>query len=218
MRRSACASKLGESLSSVQKYATPLEEATTPSLEALKAYSLGRKTQFAKGDTAALPFYKRAVELDPNFAMAYADIAMVYSNLSEAGRAAENARKAYELREKVSERERFSIEAIYYMYATGELEKAAQIYELWQQTYPRDYWPYGNLGFISASLGNPEKALEEAREAMRLEPNNGSTIPTSAATTRTSTGWMRRRRCTSRRRSASWRASACWQAATSWLF
>ena len=164
--------KLGESLSSVQKYATPLEEATTPSLEALKAYSLGRKTRHAKGDTAALPFYKRAVELDPNFAMAYAAMSAAYGNLNEAGRAAENARKAYELREKVSERERFSIEANYYMYATGELEKAAQVYELWQQTYPRDYVPYANLGFIYGCLGNWEKALEEAREAMRLEPND----------------------------------------------
>jgi tetratricopeptide (TPR) repeat protein len=160
--------KLGESLSSVQKYATPLDEATTPSLEALKAYSLGR----AKGDTAALPFFKRAVELDPNFAMAYRSMAIVYSNLSEAGRAAENARKAYELRGKVSERERFSIEAIYYTYTTGELEKAAQTYELWQQTYPRDAVTYGSLAFIYASLGNLEKALEEAREAMRLGPND----------------------------------------------
>ena len=172
LRRSACASKLGESLSSVQKYATPLEEATTPSLEALKAYSLGRKTWSAKGDTAALPFFKRAVELDPNFAMAYGAMSAAYGNLNEVGRAAENARKAYELREKVSERERFAIEANYYLVATGELEKAAQVYELWQQTYPRDYAPYANLGFISASLGNWEKALEEAREALRLEPNS----------------------------------------------
>ena len=104
-------SKLGESLSSVQKYATPLEEATTPSLEALKAYSLGRKTWFAKGATAALPFYKLAVELDPNFAMPYIAMANAYGALGETGRAAENARKAYELREKVSGRERFSIEA-----------------------------------------------------------------------------------------------------------
>ncbi len=165
-------SKLGESLSSVQKYATPLEEATTPSLEALKAYSLGRKTVYAKGDTAALPFFKRAVELDPNFAMAYVAMSVVYCILNEAGRAAENARKAYELREKVSERERFSIEANYYVFATGELEKAAQTYELWQQTYPRDAAPYVDLGFISGALGNWEKALEEVREALRLEPND----------------------------------------------
>jgi eukaryotic-like serine/threonine-protein kinase len=165
-------SKLGESLSSVQKYATPLEEATTPSLEALKAYSLGWKTNLAKGNTAALPFYKRAVNLDPNFAMPYAAMSAAYSNLNEAGRAAENARKAYELREKVSERERLFIEATYYMVATGELEKAAQAYELLQRTYPREFVPYGNLGFISAELGNYEEALDETREAMRMEPNN----------------------------------------------
>jgi len=97
-------SKLGESLSSVQKYATPVEEATTPSLEALKAYSLGVKTVYAKGNTAALPFFKRAVDLDPNFATAYAWMSAVYWVLSEVGRADEYARKAYDLREKVSER------------------------------------------------------------------------------------------------------------------
>jgi eukaryotic-like serine/threonine-protein kinase len=166
-------SKLGESLSSVQKYATPVVEATTPSLEALKAYSLGRKTGFAKGETAALPFYKRAVELDPNFASAYVGMSFVYSDLNEVGRAAENARKAYELRGKVSERERFLIEAIYYLNATGELEKAAQVYVLWQQTYPRDDVPRTNLGATYANIGNLERALEEFREALRLEPNSG---------------------------------------------
>ena len=164
--------KLGESLSSVQKYATPLALATTPSLEALKAYSLARKTRLAKGDIAALPLFKRAVELDPNFAIAYAEVSTSYNNLNEIGQAAENARKAYELREKVSERERLGIEATYYLFVTGELEKAAQSYEQWQQIYPRDAVPYGNLGFISATLGNPEKALEETQEAMRLRPDD----------------------------------------------
>jgi serine/threonine protein kinase/tetratricopeptide (TPR) repeat protein len=164
--------KLGESLSTVQEYATPLADATTPSLEALKAYSLGQKTRYAKGETAALPFYKRAVELDPNFAEAYRRLAVGYFNLNEAGLAAEYGRKAYELREKVSERERFSIEADYYWTVTGELEKAAQTYELWRQTYPRNFAPYGNLGAISFNLGNYEKALEEFREALRLEPND----------------------------------------------
>jgi len=165
-------SKLGESLSSVQRYATPVEQATTPSLEALKAYSLAWKTHFAKGDAAALPLYKRAVELDPSFAMPYTLMAAVYINLGEEGRAAENASKAYGLRGKVSERERIFIETTYYVLATGELEKAAQVYELWQQTYPRDFWPSVGLGFVSGLLGNWEKALEEAREAVRLEPNN----------------------------------------------
>ena len=164
-------SKLGESLGSVQKYATPVEEATTASLEALKAYSLGVKTRNAKGLIAALPFFKRAVDLDPNFAIAYTWMSVVYSK-NEVGRAAENARKAYELREKVSERERFFIEGIYYINATGELEKAAHTLELWQQTYPRDVWPYRPLGFISISLGNWEKALEGYRDALRLEPNS----------------------------------------------
>ena len=164
-------SKLSESLSSVEKYATPVQEATTPSLEALKAYSLGVKTRNAKGDTAALPFFERAVDLDPNFARAYAAMADDYLALNEVGRAAENARKAYDLREKVSERERFFIEGDYYFNATGELEKAAQTDELWQQTYPRDALAYEWLGIISIDLGNWEKALEEFREAMRLEPN-----------------------------------------------
>jgi len=164
-------SKLGESLSSVQKYATPVEEATTSSLEALKAYSLGAKTVNAKGLTPALLLFKRAVELDPNFAMAYARMSANYSGLNEPSRAAENIRKAYDLRGKVSDRERFTIEGAYYVIATGELEKAAQTFELWQQTYPRDGIPYQSLGYISALLGNWEKALEEHREALRLEPN-----------------------------------------------
>ncbi len=165
-------SKLGESLSTVQKYATSVEEATTPSLEALKAYSLGLKTRYARGNAAALPFYKRAVELDLNFAMAYAAMAIAYSNLTEVGRAEENAYKAYELREKISERERLVIEWLYYSVVTGELEKAVQVCELWQQTYPRDDVPYRAMGFLASGLGNMEKALEEHREALRREPSN----------------------------------------------
>ncbi len=163
--------KLGESLSSVQRYATPVEDATTPSLEALQAYSLGRKMFFAKGNTAALPFLKRAVELDPKFAIAYRALSAVYGNLGEPGRQAENIRKAYEFREKVSERERFYIEANYYWTGTGELEKAVPAYQLWQQTYPRDYALYVHLGAIYRTSGNLEKALEEARESVNLEPN-----------------------------------------------
>jgi len=165
-------SKLGESLSSVQKYTTPVEEATTPSLEALKAYSLGVKAYYASELAAALPFYKRAVELDPNFAMAYARMAVTYGSLEEDTRSDENLRKAYGLREKVSERERSFIEGLYLM-NTGELEKEAQTDELWQQTYPRDDVPYRWLGNIYRYLGNLEKALAEHREAVRLAPSNG---------------------------------------------
>jgi serine/threonine protein kinase/tetratricopeptide (TPR) repeat protein len=173
--------KLGESLSTVQRYDTPLSEATTPSLQALQAFSLGVKTRHSKGLAAALPFYRRAVEFDPKFALAYRDLGAIYGDLAELGRAAEYVRKAYELREKVSERERFNIETIYYQTVTGELDKAAQAYELWQQTYPRDDIPYVNLGFISINLGNYEKAMEESREALRLDPNDENNYGNLAA-------------------------------------
>ena len=117
----------------------------------------------------------RAVELDPNFALAYAAMSYTYANLNESGRAAENARKAYELRDKVSERERFLIEVAYYENVTGDLEKTAQTLEVWKQTYPGDYVPYGDLGVLYTALGNLEGALEEAREAQRREPNAENT-------------------------------------------
>jgi hypothetical protein len=151
-------SKLGESLSSVEKYATPLEQATTPSLEALKAYGLGHKMRYAKGDTAALPFYKRAVELDPNFAWAYQSLAITYGNLNQSGLGAENGRKAYALRDKVSEQERLAIEAYYYLRVTGELEKAAEASELWQKDYPKNVSAYGELAIIYCSR-KPRKRI-----------------------------------------------------------
>src|SRR5664279_2773777 len=154
--------KLGESASSVRKYATPLPEATTPSLEALQAYSQGWRTFDMKGGAEALPFLNRAIELDPNFALAYSALSIVYNTLDQPGRSAEAARKAYELRAKVSERERLRIEAFYYLGATGELDKSAQAHELWQQTYPQDAEPYINLSDIAAILGNWEKALADA--------------------------------------------------------
>jgi tetratricopeptide (TPR) repeat protein len=161
-------SKLGESLSSVQKYETPLREATTPSLEALNAYSLGHKMFSTKGATAALPFFQRAVELDPNFAEAYASISATYDNLGEAELAAEYSRKAYELRGNASNLERFAIETNYYEVATREIEKVVQVCELWQQTYPRDPRPVRELGFMYAILGDHEKALRQAREALPM--------------------------------------------------
>jgi len=161
--------KLGESLSSVEKYATPLEEATTPSLEALKAFSLGEKTASAKGLTVALPFFQRAVDIDPNFAHAYAAMAGLYGALNQGSRSAENARKAYDLREKVSERERFDIEVNYYG-TVGDSEKQAQTCELWEQAYPRDCEPHVVLGVICSSLGDWERTLEEWREALPLGP------------------------------------------------
>jgi tetratricopeptide (TPR) repeat protein len=169
---SALRTKLGESLASVQKSATPIVEATTASLEALQAFSVGRKLIFQKGDAAALPHFQRAVELDPNFALAYRFIAVAYFNLGQSTRASENAKRAFQLRERVSERERYAIQAFYYSYATGELEKANQVYELWEQSYPRDYLPSGNLGDNFMRLGQWEKALRETKDSLRLEPIN----------------------------------------------
>jgi tetratricopeptide (TPR) repeat protein/predicted Ser/Thr protein kinase len=164
--------KLGESLSTVQKFATPLEQATTPSLEALQAYSLGRDMINHKTDyAAAVPFFQRAIRLDPNFAMAYTALGVSYSTLGETILAAKNTRKAYELREHVSEREKLYIESHYYDFVTGDLEKARQAYELWAQTYPRDHVPLTNLGIIDRNLGQYDKALLEAREALRLDPD-----------------------------------------------
>jgi serine/threonine protein kinase/tetratricopeptide (TPR) repeat protein len=164
--------KLGESLSSGEKYATPVEEVTTPSLEALKAYSLGVEALYRKGAAEALPFLKRAVELDPNFAAAYRLLSYSYFELCEFRLSAENARKAYDLRQKVSERERFAIEANYYWNGTGELEKAAQAFGLWQKTYPRDHVVYDDLATVSMQLGNYEEALEQLRQEKRVDPIN----------------------------------------------
>jgi serine/threonine protein kinase/Tfp pilus assembly protein PilF len=163
--------RLGESLKSVQQFGTPVDEDTTSSLDALKAYSLGRRTSLAKGDASALPFFKRAVELDPKFAMAYVAQASIYHNIREAALAQENARKAYDLRDRVSERERLAIESQYYSTATGELEKAVEVYQVWKQTYPREFVPYANLGLLYINLGKYENSLEETREALHLEPN-----------------------------------------------
>jgi predicted Zn-dependent protease len=163
--------KLGESLNTVQTLDTPVEQATTSSLEALQAYSLGRRTEVQKGDfAAAITLFQRAIQLDPNFAMAYAALGVTYFNLGEPSLAAENAQKAYELRERVSEREKFYIESQYYSHVTGDLEKARQAYQLWAQTYPRDFVPVGNLAIIHANLGQYEKSLAETRQVLALEP------------------------------------------------
>ena len=168
-------SKLGESLGSVQKYATPLEEATTPSLEALQAYSLGVKALVERDDNrATVSLTQQAVRLDPNFGMAYALLGVGYQNLGETTLAAEYTRKAYELRERVSEREKFQIESVYYDYVTGNVDKARQVYELWAQTYPRDDVPPTNLSVMYLRLGQYDRSLAEAREAIRLDPASGN--------------------------------------------
>src|SRR5207253_7594589 len=141
----------------------------TSSLEALRTFSMGVTVQREKGDAEAVPFLRRAIELDPNFALAYAALGVSYSNLSQPSLSAENLRRAYELRERVSEKERLRISADYYALVTGELEKEAQTYQLWIQSYPHDFFPHGNLGANFNTLGQYDKSLTETQEAQRLE-------------------------------------------------
>jgi len=162
--------RLGESLGTIQKFDVPVE-ATTSSLEALKAFSMGITTFRTKGIAESIPFYKRALELDPKLAVAYVALGVSYANLGQASLAAENIKKAYDLREQVSEREKYRISSMYYTYVTGELEQASQVYELWAKSYPQDAIPPGNLGDIYFKLGQYEKALNESEEAQRLEPD-----------------------------------------------
>jgi len=160
--------KLGESLKTVEKFRTPLEEATTPSLDALKAYTMGVKAQRERGNAEAIPFFQRALELDPKFALAYSDLGVSYSNLGQTGLAAENFEKAYALRNRVSEEERYSIEALYYWFVAGDLDHARDTYRLWATSYPRDSVPHSNLGSLYNLLGEYEKSVSETRETIQL--------------------------------------------------
>jgi len=162
--------KMGESLASVQKFDKPLSEATTSSLEALKAFSSGDAQMAFVESYASIPFYQRAIELDPNFAMAYARLSAAYSNLGEAELSAECQKKAFELRDRASEREQVSIAARYYR-TSGQLEKAIQAFELYKHTYPRDPVSIGMLSNIYGALGQFDKALEYALESVRLDPD-----------------------------------------------
>jgi eukaryotic-like serine/threonine-protein kinase len=164
--------QLGESLATVQKFDVQLEQATTSSLEALKAYSLGEKAQHEKGYAAALPYHQRAIELDPNFAMGYRAVGNDYFSLSEVGRGGEYLTKAFQLREHASEREKLAIAANYYQNVTGELDKAAQTYREQIESYSREWRAYGNLGIVHAEQGQYEKAVEITRQGARLAPDS----------------------------------------------
>ncbi len=164
--------KLGESIGSVQKFATPLEQATTSSLEALQAFSLGQAEHQRLEDAKAIPHLKRAVELDPNFAMAHATLGVAYSNLTQQGLADSFITKAFDLKERASERERLYISSHYYDLVTGDLNKAIEIYEQWVQTYPRDTAPRDNLALRYQAIGQHEKALASSSEAMRIDPKD----------------------------------------------
>jgi eukaryotic-like serine/threonine-protein kinase len=164
--------RVGESLRTVEKYDAPLAEATTASLEALKAYSAGWKVLYSTGSAAAMPFFKRAIEIDPKFATAYASLGRMYGDIGETMLSAESTAKAYQLRERASDAEKFFITASYDTQVTGNLERAEQTCALWAQTYPRALMPHGFLsGMIPLPLGHYEKSIDEAKIALGLDPD-----------------------------------------------
>jgi hypothetical protein len=164
--------KLGESLSTIQKFDTPLEQATTPSLEALKAYSSGIQTNNAKGSEAAIPFFKRAVEIDPNFAQAYSFLGIMETDILDTGLAVDYHRKAFELRDRASDAERYSIDSSYYKEVTGNIAKAIETCDLWIHTYPRSAMPHVFLaGAVLSVVGQIDRARAEAIEGIRLKPD-----------------------------------------------
>jgi len=160
--------KLGESLASVKKYDTPLVQATTSSLEALQAFSLAQKTFSTQGEAAAIPLFKRALELDPNFALAMADLGILYCNLNEEASCSQYATQAYQLRDRVTEKERFHLDWNYSNYVTGDLEAALQVLGQWKQLYPRDLAAYIHLGIVASNLGRLDTALATDLEALGL--------------------------------------------------
>lgn len=160
---------LGESLASVQKFDVPIEAATS-SIEALKNYGIGIRVRHEKGDTPSVPYLKRAIELDPNFPLPYAELTAIYRNFRQPSAALEYGSTAYKLRGRVSEREKLKITGIYYL-ATGDLEKEIQNYELWETKYPCDFVPYNNLGNDYAAMGQLEKSLAEYQHSLQLMPS-----------------------------------------------
>jgi len=171
--------ELGESLASVQKFDFPFE-ATTSSLEALKAFSTGVMAGRTQGTAAAIPLYQRAIELDPSFASAYEALGVDYVMVGEPSLAAQNVKKAYNLRDRVSEREKYDISAFYHNIVTGEAEKAVEDYEAWAQSYPQDAGPRVNLGILYAAFNQWDKALEQSRESLDLLPPSGAAYSTFA--------------------------------------
>jgi tetratricopeptide (TPR) repeat protein len=165
--------RLGESLSSIRRFDVPIRDATTSSLEALRDVALGVKAFSEKGDAEAIPFYQHAIELDPKFALAYALLGSAYTGLGENSQASANYTRAYELRDRISEPEKFEISVYYYGSVTGELEKTNQTLELWAQTYPRDASPHFFLSINYSLMGLHEKALAENLAGIHLDPASG---------------------------------------------
>jgi tetratricopeptide (TPR) repeat protein len=164
--------KLGESLASIKRFDAPVEDATTSSLEAFKAFALGQSLRMGGKEPDSIPAFQRAIDLDPNFALAYARLGAAYNNLGEGALAAKNFTEAYQRRERVSEPERLYIAARYHDVVEGDLPKVAETYTLWQQTYPREYLPFHNLGIKHRQMGELERAADALREALRLNPDS----------------------------------------------
>ncbi len=164
---------LGESLASIGKYDAPIEQATTSSLEALQAFDQGVRARAIESDEAAIPFFQRAIELDPNFALAHARLGTAYANTAQFGRAREQTAKAFEFRDRVSEPERLYLSVHYYQDIDGDLDKTIEIYELWRRTYPRDWTPYNNLtGIYVDDIGDFDRGLEMALKTLELQPDH----------------------------------------------
>lgn len=167
---SAMRGRLGESLASIARTDKPIEQATTPSLEALKAFSLGNEKRNTGSDQEAIPFFRRAVELDPEFALAHAQLGTISANMGETQASVQHRQRAYELRDRVSERERLYILAHYYSGVSREPDRALETYEVWKQTYPRDPVPYINSGTIYSQRGEHERALAAYIQALEIDP------------------------------------------------
>jgi len=163
--------RLGESLASIEKYDAPIQDATTPSLEALNSYTMGMSTRRRQGDLASVPFFAKAIEQDANFALAHARLSTVYSNLGEHEQSARHIKRAYELRDRVSEPERLYITARYYTTVERSLQKTVDTYQVWIQTYPKDYVPRANIAVAYTERGEFDKAAEELRAAISLAPD-----------------------------------------------
>jgi len=165
--------RLGESISTIGRFDKPVEEVTTPSLEALKAYSLGTRMMNEEGDAEAIPYLKRAIELDPEFAMAYAELSAAYGNVGETMLAIANIKKAFELRDRISAREKYRVTELYESAVTGNLEDGNVASKVWAESYPQDDVPHHNLASNYMYLGEYEKALAETNEGLRLKPDDG---------------------------------------------
>jgi tetratricopeptide (TPR) repeat protein len=173
--------KLGESMGSIQAYDAPIERATTSSLEALKSFTTGELLRNTKGEVEAIPHFERALELDPNFAMAYAKLSALYGNIGESERAIDFGQKAFERRDRVSEREKFYIATRYYTWITGEIDKELEVLAEWKRTYPRDSTPYNYEGVTLQLLGQWEQAAAAHREEVARDPLNGFAYTNLAA-------------------------------------